>query len=318
MLIESLEVYNLFSYSDKQKISFSPATSLVVGPNNSGKTNILRILKLLIETLMRYPAPSLSPYVIFSDEANPFLNIKLNLSRKETWAIISFLSFYRGTGDYEYFNYNNWNILDELLNTICIKVSWEQVNISSQQSMRSRISFVFEKIGLSIIEKDDFTLQFEVDGHAFRPSLPFLGLLGKIRFPEEFLRDFESINIESMAHVITMDRLFDASNITDNNKLQALKNISYFARGHHYSMTDITFAHLIELILRGSIYFTNRKGISFLRGTLALTNSLSEDGSNLSSFLYSLKMSSDLHGRIRYTDIQKKFEEIFRQQDLKF
>ena len=246
MLIESLEVYNLFSYSDKQKISFSPATSLVVGPNNSGKTNILRILKLLIETLMRYPAPSLSPYVIFSDEANPFLNIKLNLSRKETWAIISFLSFYRGTGDYEYFNYNNWNILDELLNTICIKVSWEQVNISSQQSMRSRISFVFEKIGLSIIEKDDFTLQFEVDGHAFRPSLPFLGLLGKIRFPEEFLRDFESINIESMAHVITMDRLFDASNITDNNKLQALKNISYFARGHHYSMTDITFAHLIE------------------------------------------------------------------------
>ena len=307
MLIESLEVYNLFSYSDKQKISFSPATSLVVGPNNSGKTNILRILKLLIETLMRYPAPSLSPYVIFSDEANPFLNIKLNLSRKETWAIISFLSFYRGTGDYEYFNYNNWNILDELLNTICIKVSWEQVNISSQQSMRSRISFVFEKIGLSIIEKDDFTLQFEVDGHAFRPSLPFLGLLGKIRFPEEFLRDFESINIESMAHVITMDRLFDASNITDNNKLQALKNISYFARGHHYSMTDITFAHLIELILRGSIYFTNRKGISFLRGTLALTNSLSEDGSNLSSFLYSLKMSSDLNWRIRYTDIKKKF-----------
>ena len=29
-------------------------------------------------------------------------------------------------------------------------------------------------------------------------------------------------------------------------------------------------------------------------------------------------MSSDLHGRIRYTDIQKKFEEIFRQQDLSF
>ena len=112
MLIESIEVYNLFSYGDIQEISFSPATSLIVGPNNSGKTNIMRIIKLLIETMMRYPASYIRPDLLFSDEAKPFLNIKLILSRKETFAMIDFLSFYRKTGGHEYFIYNNRRILE--------------------------------------------------------------------------------------------------------------------------------------------------------------------------------------------------------------
>jgi hypothetical protein len=307
MHIESIEVYNLFSYGDKQKMSFSEATSLVVGPNDSDKTNIIRILKLLIETLRKYPAPSLSPYIIFSNVAKPSLKIRLILSRKETSAIVGFLSFYRRTGDYEYFNYNNWDNLGELPDTLQVNVSREEVNISSQESMRSQVSFVFEKIHLSITQKDDGTLQFEVDERSFRPSLTFLELLGRIDDCDGFLSELRNINVDDVTSVIDMDRLFDSSNITDNSKLQALKSILYFAQEFRYSLGNLTFVHLIEVLLRRGVHFSNRNSTVYSKGTLARTNNLSEDSRNLASFLYSLKMSPNLDSRKRYTDIQEKF-----------
>ena len=183
--------------------------------------------------------------------------------------------------------------------------------------MRSRILFVFEKIGLSVFEKDDFTLSFEINGREFRPSQLLMELLGKVGSGEEFLKEFKSIDMESPAHIIDMGGLFESSNITDNNQLQALKNIAYFVRGH-YSLSDVTFAHLIESMLRRGICFTNRKGALFSNGSLGRTNNLSEDASNLASFLYSLNISSDLDTRRRYTRIQEKFEEIFRQEHISF
>ena len=45
---------------------------------------------------------------------------------------------------------------------------------------------------------------------------------------------------------------------------------------------------------------------------------LTEDGSNLASFLYNLKMSSDMDNRRRYDCIREKFEEIFQHVPLSF
>jgi predicted ATPase len=287
MRIKSIEVDNLLSYGDRQKISFSPTTSLIVGPNNSGKTNIIRIIKLLIKTI-KNRGSYIRPNLHFSDESKAFLNIKLILSKRETSAIIDFLSSYKKTMGHDYFIYNNHNILMKLLNSISINITWEEIGLSSQGTISSHISFVFEKIGLSVIEKDDLTLSFKVKDKEFRPSLIFLN------FSERYAlaKNFSSIEIDNPSQIVEM--------------------------GGHYSLNDVTFARLIESMMKRGIFVTNRKGALFSNGSLGRTNNLTEDGSNLASFLYNLKMSSDMENRRRYDCIREKFEEIFQHVPLSF
>jgi hypothetical protein len=317
MRLERVEVCNLYSYSEKQELLLSPKTSLIVGPNNSGKSNIFRFLDLVIETLMKYPERRWPPTIAFSNERKPYLHIKLNLSKNETEAIISFLSVYnRGTGNYEYFNYANRDVLLELLNIISIQISWEEISVVSQ-SMRSHLTFIFEKIGLTITQLDDMDLRFAFETRTFRPSLTFMEFLGRVRSAEEFQKDFQNQNVEDVTQVVIMNRLVDASDISDQLQREAMKNIAYFAQGHNYNMTDITFTHLIELILRQKIVSVEWSGLLFSDGTLAYTDSLIDDG-NLSSLLYNLKMSPNILKRNRYNRIQQKFKEIFEPEKLSF
>jgi hypothetical protein len=86
------------------------------------------------------------------------------------------------------------DILVELLNTISINITCEEVSLSSQGTISSHILFAFEKIGLSVIEKDYLTLSFKVKDKEFGPSSIFFGFLGKVRSVEEFQKEFNSID----------------------------------------------------------------------------------------------------------------------------
>ena len=49
--IESMKIKGLYSFKDETLIRFD-TNNLIIGPNNSGKTNIFRILKLIIPTMI--------------------------------------------------------------------------------------------------------------------------------------------------------------------------------------------------------------------------------------------------------------------------
>jgi predicted ATP-binding protein involved in virulence len=83
---------NIFSFSKSVSIPLSKEFNLIVGPNNTGKTNIIRIIKTILDTLE-------SPiYVIENSyffDINKQANIKINLTLDimEVDAIIGYLYF---------------------------------------------------------------------------------------------------------------------------------------------------------------------------------------------------------------------------------
>ncbi|GIU70957.1 MAG: hypothetical protein KatS3mg003_0436 [Candidatus Nitrosocaldaceae archaeon] len=85
MKIKKVKVHNLYSYNDAE---FElDDYNVIVGPNGSGKTNIVRILKLIMEPTNRL----LEPYQRYQDGESSSLELKLELTKDEINALLQFL-----------------------------------------------------------------------------------------------------------------------------------------------------------------------------------------------------------------------------------
>ena len=58
MHIREIEANNLYSFKHKTSIQFDSKSEILVGPNNSGKSNVFRLLKLIVAEL-DYPGAEL-------------------------------------------------------------------------------------------------------------------------------------------------------------------------------------------------------------------------------------------------------------------
>jgi AAA15 family ATPase/GTPase len=89
--LRELEVQNLYSFAKRQMIRFSEL-NYVVGHNNSGKTNVTRIFKLIERTLRLDEPLALSDRHLRSKrESN--LKLKVVLNEEEAKLIFLFISF---------------------------------------------------------------------------------------------------------------------------------------------------------------------------------------------------------------------------------
>ena len=68
--------------------------SIVVGPNDAGKSNIFRVL-LLLCNLLPPKSRALQASDVYSDEASASIDAELILSEEETSILIDYLGFYK-------------------------------------------------------------------------------------------------------------------------------------------------------------------------------------------------------------------------------
>ena len=87
MKLKQISLYNLFSFKNRT-ILFNEPPSVILGPNNSGKSNIFRSIKLLIDELS---SSKMNKSYIFDENSNSILTIRLKLNRIETSSLIDFL-----------------------------------------------------------------------------------------------------------------------------------------------------------------------------------------------------------------------------------
>ena len=93
MHIREIEANNLYSFKHKTSIQFDSKSKILVGPNNSGKSNVFRLLKLIVAEL-DHPGAELHLSDSFSDRSKISLRIGLYFTEQERLAIIDFLNIY--------------------------------------------------------------------------------------------------------------------------------------------------------------------------------------------------------------------------------
>lgn len=147
VLLKSLRCSGLYSYSEETSIEFSNNT-IIVGPNNSGKSNLLRALKLFSDSFsMR---KRLQDQEISHNGANPSIEIRLKLTGDEPDKIIDFLSFYpegnnRGS---QFYQFKNREFLKKQIDDIHVTLSWQRT--VGGHGTEAYVIIEFEKIGLKL------------------------------------------------------------------------------------------------------------------------------------------------------------------------
>ena len=124
--IKTIECEGLYSYEKKFSVSFDTHT-IIVGPNNSGKTNLFRIIKLFTEIIMDKRQLLNNEITHFSSTA--YVKLELELTTQETQHLVDFLDFYtteKSHSETVYYGFKNPEKLSKLLQNITVKFFWKK------------------------------------------------------------------------------------------------------------------------------------------------------------------------------------------------
>lgn len=322
MRLISLECLGLFSYKQHTKIEFDENTTVIVGPNDSGKSNIFRIISKFVKALAspRFDPP-LKEYEIFQGVTNPFIEIKLHLTSEETNAVIDYLSFYQiyegGNRAVRSFEFHNRDFLSNTLNEISIKLSWNNYRTRYDGSLNAKnIEISFTKIDLKLHSsylRGSLSLMNE---HDIKDSpIIFRKFLDSLSDKIENQDSIKSKgNTSNPIGDSWQDLRFDAFDETCKKRLSDF--LSYTGQGLGHGQ-DLTLLQVIGILLDRSFHYASGKR-NYLGGQLDYVEYLTNDGSNLAQFLYSLKMSSDTKRRKRFDLIRDAFKAITQYRKLSF
>jgi predicted ATPase len=338
--LDQLRISNLYSYgeigataSDHDTIAFSDV-SVIVGPNDSGKSNIFRAIKLLVDILG--VGSTLSDADIFSPRSDPRLEISIRFSDEEAETLLDFFSVHQlklqeSTIEQTFVHpFKNRKKVADLLKTLRVEVIWQP---SNNAALSPICIFYIDDLGLKIYSQAPQATAF------ISPEFP----LPQGSTPHNRLPQFiESLATET-SETTNASQLADskgwhfpipplsgnnlANPTADRMVLDRLFRFAGLSLGSNYS---ISFSQMIAAIFRRAFFFSSG-GTVFLRKALQLEQSsdtsktvaqeimdstrlptiLEPDGWNLAEYLYNLKNSYVAEERERFGLIQDMFGKLF-------
>lgn len=229
--INSLKFENLYSYSDETVLDLTK-NNIIIGPNNSGKSNILRILKLFLNTLTR--KSELHESAMYPDKSSALLVADINLSEPEARHLVEFLSFYLDAPNNmsKFYQFKNFEKLVDLLRTMVIKLTWKKS--LDRSGFEPFVEIEFKKIGLVFFSRF-FAGYFLVSNKTYVDE-------GHPIFDDVKLPEFLDVIIESE------DPLSKARTFFESTPIKFLK-VDHYRRDSNYNMPDIGRS-LIQNIIR--------------------------------------------------------------------
>ena len=339
--IAELRSSGLYSYREPLAVDV-PNNVVMVGPNNSGKSNLFKMLKFFTDALS-----GSEPYEhkISKDAPDPHMRLRIKLSKSEAGKIVDFFSFYdeRDRQGLRFVEYENRVCLEALLDDLTVGVFWKE---SADSEITTRVEIEFAKTDLKMYKKyglwrtsDRFGAEpkSEKDGQrAFVHEL-LANLTDETDAKTGVAQFFQNCGATTVSNVRNTD-----GQIPEPGRSVLANLESYCKLEGPLLSNEIKITRVIWAILeRGTIYSQDgrhpdkppvlgapesRRADRARQPSLrrapskspVLSDALADDGSNLSSFLLGLKTSPAYAKRKRFAEIQKSFESVFKLEKLKF
>ena len=354
--ITELKCRGLYSYREPLSVAV-PEKAVIVGPNNSGKSNIFRLIRLFEQALLS--SSELKDSQITKGSGDSYLELRMELSKTETGRIVDFFSFCYDEKDREakFFEYGNRDRLETLLNEMRARVFLKKTAMSEIQTS---VEIEFVKIGFRICGEIGRLLR--MSGSLASDATADNSREQDLLVCELFDRlsdqaDAKDAVAEFFGDRWTMPRsAFIESQDRFPERAKAMTSNLHSYMDHSDKERDIVFTELVGTILaKGTIHSPDSRNIDgpaiwtvaeslkiptreqvsrFKESPAAQYNAtlermaidkseepaktLAADGSNLSSFLLGLKTSDDLDRRKSFEEIQKAFVELFKFEKLSF
>ena len=353
--LKSLTCSGLFSYASESPIEFSEHV-VIVGPNNAGKSNLFRVIRVLSDTLSgtknHLSGSEMSPCT-----SNPYVEAEVHLSLDECHLLSEFFAYQpieglsdEGNAKLRIQSLPDQSKISHFLDSIKIRIEWERT--PDNLAVRPRAYMWFLKCG--------FKLSGLLDTGIFQTpqdeSPPVQSGTKPMPFNKFLTQIFSSDDPEKKAASFFADRTVVhksvplSSNVIDGlperTKTRArdlLYQLQQKINNDTFSLSHVFGAILSEGIVHASenrnllrkplvdtyerIFATDLHDDfsykynemlekSILYANMEYTKTLEHDGSNIAQLLFSLKNSPHLSDKDRFQTIQNEFKKIFQSQEL--
>ena len=305
--INAITVSGLYGFKEESVIKFGN-NNLIVGPNNSGKTNIIRLFQFAINafTFSRLP-----PVRYNKTERFPTLKLEIQFSEDESEILANFManSLVHNTAfDKEPINefpFHFGKLRDFVLELKFADTGTEDIEVSDV--------WLSEKTsGLQI--KRSRSNQVITNEKAKNQPINFTSAL------EEINRT-QGVTIQSMRPDHLIQFFNDRGNpimLPDIIEPQYPSRKLYFTNMKKklgYTHRDnISFFYLLSRIMQSKIsYLSEQRRIKEQEDMLDATE-LDESGENLASYLFNLKNNSSKELRKYYSELEKQFPKILNEE----
>ncbi len=269
--IHKLEFENLYSYSNGNSLELSN-NNIIVGPNNSGKSNIFRIIKLLQNVLSENH--SLGDSELFSNTSTAFLEIDMTLSSDESDMLVKHMSFYQNPNNssLRFYEFQNFKKISELFRDLTIKLTWKKS--FNREGYKLFIELKFTKMNLiflgkywpsyfmisnSSVKQESFPNVENIHLHEFLDSMIDSDAI-------EYTNNFFNEHKEKILKIESIRR--DANYEMSDRGREIFQDIVQFLDITEKSNSDMAFFQIIEQILKNGIKIT-RGGVNLNQITMA-------------------------------------------------
>lgn len=304
--VNSITVGGLYGFKKETIIKFGN-NNLIVGPNNGGKTNIFRLFKFLISALTFV---RLTNVRYNKTERFPTLKFDIHLSENEiedlsTFVMISLLS---GT-PFSSETLNEFLIHFRKLRDFILELKF--ADTGTEDIIVSEWLLTEKHSGLQI--RKTANSQFITNGKATNQVVAFTVALEHLKKngvthlmvrPDHLLQFVNDVGNPIILNDATMAQhpkdIIDFTNIKEKFEYSSSQNVSFFS--------------LLGNIMQSKISYLSEQRRIKEQEEMLDTKKLDEDGTNLASYLFSLKLNSSKEFRIHYSEIETQFSKILNNE----
>lgn len=316
-----MEINGLYSYGgEKNRIDFGDKT-LIVGPNNSGKSSIFKALDFFLRSLTEYTDRNSGPWH-GQDAHEMTVMFALNESESRYAAEVLLIRSTKGTQPFTLAQRTTVEWLACRLKNITLTIRWIEDQFN-RTSYHPQYILHLDELGITI-SSDEYNSSVRAAGDPTVPPQPLIesqsfgDVMGESSLQDSLKNELASLLEQRSLAVSKVPVMghFTRETLTPDEKrrIQSLRDMSE-NRIPHYN-EEYPFFMALGYMLQPKFVFISEQR-KFPESNDLEKMPLKEDGSNMHSFLFWLK-NGDMHGNKAYAAIQDKFKKIHGQNGTPF